>query len=148
MRVKTRSLRCERMSRREKYPFDIRAIASLETVDIASWVCLFVGENGAGKSLRREAIAAHYGCELAGGNRNFSPHTTGSVSAIEPLTKGLRFSFTKKTGGGFYLRAESSFNMASPVDAVVRQTAKVARTFRTLFPAAASFHAVRLLSYS
>jgi predicted ATPase len=61
---------------------------------------------------------AHYGFGLEGGNRNFSPKTTGSVTTIEPLVKALRLSFTKRTGGGFYLRAESFFNVASYVDQV------------------------------
>jgi hypothetical protein len=52
-----------------------------------------------------EAIAAQSGFEFQGGNRYFSPHATGSASSIAPSTKALRFSFTKKTAGGFYLRA-------------------------------------------
>src|ERR1700723_178483 len=107
MRLKRISLLGERITRRDEYPFNIPAIASLEAIDIASRVCFFVGENGTGTSTLMEAIAAHYGFGLEGGNRNFSPHTTGSVSSIEPLTKALRLSFTKKTGSGFYLRAES-----------------------------------------
>jgi predicted ATPase len=63
-----------------------------------------------------EAIASHYGFGPEGGNRNFSPQTTASVTSIEPLVRALRLSFTKKTGNGFYLRAESFFNVASHVD--------------------------------
>jgi predicted ATPase len=100
------------------YPFNIPTIASLKTLEISSRVCFFVGENGTGKSTLLEAIAAHYGFGLEGGNRNYSPRTTESVSAIEPLVKALRLSFTKRTGGGFYLRAESFFNVASYVDQV------------------------------
>jgi predicted ATPase len=40
------------------------------------------------------------------------------VTTIEPLVKALRLSFSKRTGGGFYLRAESFFNVASYVDEV------------------------------
>jgi len=75
-----------------------------------------VGENGTGKSTLLEAIAAHYGFGLEGGNRNFSPQTSASVSTVEPLVKALRLAFTKKTGEGFYLKAESFFNVASYVD--------------------------------
>jgi hypothetical protein len=35
-----------------------------------------------------------------------------AVGSIAPLVKSLRLSFTKRTGGGFYLRAESFFNVA------------------------------------
>jgi len=38
------------------------------------------------------------------------------VTTIERLVKALRLSFTKRTGGGFYLRAESFFNVAIYVD--------------------------------
>jgi len=106
----------ERISNPREYPFSVPTIASLNELEISSRVCFFVGENGTGKSTLLEAIAAHYGFGLEGGNRNFSPKTTDSVTAIAPLVKALRLSFTKRTGGGFYLRAESFFNVASYVD--------------------------------
>lgn len=118
MRLKKISLLKERITKPDEYPFNIATIASLNTVEIWSRVCFFVGENGTGKSTLLEAIAAHYGFGLEGGNRNFSLKTTDSVTSIEPLVKALRLSFTKKTGSGFYLRAESFFNVASYVDQV------------------------------
>jgi len=118
MRLKKISLLKERITKPREYPFSIPAVASLKTIEISSRVCFFVGENGTGKSTLLEAIAAHYGFGLEGGNRNFSPTTTDSVTTIEPLVKALRLSFTKRTGGGFYLRAESFFNVASYVDQV------------------------------
>lgn len=104
--------------RRAEYPFNIPAIGSLKALEITSRVCFFVGENGTGKSTLLEAIAAHYGFGLEGGNRNFSPVTTDSVRSIHPLVSALRLSFTKRSGRGFYLRAESFFNVASLIDAV------------------------------
>jgi predicted ATPase len=118
MRLTKVSLLRERITDGEKYPFSIPAIASLKALEISSRVCFFVGENGTGKSTLLEAIAAHYGFGLEGGNRNFSPSTTASVNSIEPLVKAMRLSFTTRTGGGFYLRAESFFNVASYVDQV------------------------------
>jgi predicted ATPase len=118
MRLKKISLLRKRVSKPREYPFNIPTIASLNSLEISSRVCFFVGENGTGKSTLLEAIAAHYGFGLEGGNRNFSPSTTNSVSAIEPLVEALRLSFTKRTGSGFYLRAESFFNVASHVDKV------------------------------
>lgn len=118
MRLTTISILGERITRPEEYPFNIPAIASLKTLEVTSRICFFVGENGTGKSTLLEAIAAHYGFGLEGGNRNFSPHTTESVTSVEPLVKALRLAFTKRTGGGFYLRAESFFNVASYVDQV------------------------------
>jgi predicted ATPase len=118
MRLKKVSLLHDRLTHRNEYPFNIPAIASLKALEVTSRVCFFVGENGTGKSTLLEAIAAHYGFGPEGGNRNFSPNTTASVSSIEPLVGALRLSFTKRTGSGFYLRAESFFNVASRVDEV------------------------------
>jgi len=118
MRLKKISLLSERITRSHEYPFNIATIASLKSIEVSSRVCFFVGENGTGKSTLLEAIAAHYGFGLEGGNRNYSPKTTDSVRTIEPLVKALRLSFTTRTGGGFYLRAESFFNVASYVDQV------------------------------
>jgi predicted ATPase len=118
MRLKKISLIRERVTNWSEYPFNIPAIASLDFLEVNSRVCFFVGENGTGKSTLLEAVASHYGFGLEGGNRNFSPHTTSSVRSIDPLVGALRLSFTKKTGKGFYLRAESFFNVASHVDAL------------------------------
>jgi predicted ATPase len=118
MRLKKIALLKERITKPREYPFCIPAIASLKNLAISSRVCFFVGENGTGKSTLLEAIAGHYGFGFEGGNRNFSPKTTDSVTTIEPLVKALRLSFTKRTGRGFYLRAESFFNVASYVDQV------------------------------
>src|SRR5260370_23231345 len=118
MRLKKISLLKEHITKPREYPFNIPAIASLSALEISSRVCFFVGENGTGKSTLLEAMAAHYGFGLEGGNRNFSPQTTDSVTSIEPLVKALRLSFTKRTGGGFYLRAESFFNAATHIDQV------------------------------
>jgi predicted ATPase len=84
MRLKKISLLKERITKTREYPFNTPAIASLNSLAICSRVCFFVGENGTGKSTLLEAIAAHYGFGLEGGNRNFSPKTTDSVRSIEP----------------------------------------------------------------
>jgi predicted ATPase len=118
LRLKKISLMREKVAQWGEYPFNVPAIASLRTLEVNSRVCFFVGENGTGKSTLLEAAAAHYGFGLEGGNRDFSSHTTASVGSIEPLVKALRVSFTKRTESGFYLRAESFFNLASQVDAL------------------------------
>jgi len=53
-----------------------------------------------------------------GGNRNFFNDSTESNHSIDPLVKALRLSFDRRTGSGFFLRAESFFNSASHIDAM------------------------------
>ena len=88
MRLKKVSLLRQQIAQWDAYPFNIPAIASLKALEISSRICLFVGENGASKSTLLEAIAAHYGFGLEGGNRNFSPNTTASVSPNLQMRSG------------------------------------------------------------
>jgi predicted ATPase len=117
-RLKTVKLLRERVIRWDEYPFNIPPIASLDSLEITSRICFFVGENGTGKSTLMEAIAAHYGFGREGGTRSFSVETTPSLRSIDPLVRALRVGFTNRTGSGFYLRAESFFNVASYIDSV------------------------------
>jgi len=102
----------------DEYPFSVPPIGGLDSVDITSRICFFVGENGTGKSTLLEGIAAHYGFGREGGSRNFSFATTSSVRSIDPLVRALRVGFTVRSGSGFFLRAESFFNVASYIDSV------------------------------
>jgi predicted ATPase len=118
LRLKTIKLLRERVISWDEYPFNIPPIASLGTLEITSRVCFFVGENGTGKSTLLEAIATHYGFRREGGNRNISFETTSSVHSIDSLARAIQVGFTNRTDSGFYLRAESFFNIASYVDSV------------------------------
>jgi len=106
----------ERVEDWSSYPFSIPAIRSLSELNLRSRICFFAGENGTGKSTLLEAIAAHYGFGPEGGNRNFSNDSTESNHSIDPLRQALRLSFNIRTGAGFFLRAESFFNVASHID--------------------------------
>ncbi len=100
----------------ESYPFTIPAIRAINKIEVRSRMLFFVGENGSGKSTLLEAIAGHYGFGPEGGNRNTQFASTETLSSIDPLRKALRLAFSKRTGKGFYLRAESFFNLATYVD--------------------------------
>jgi predicted ATPase len=111
----------ERVEDWTTYPFSVPTIATLTEIDLTSRIVFFAGENGAGKSTLLEAIASHYGFGPEGGNRNFSSNTTEHNQSTAPLTKTLRLSFDKRTGAGFFLRAESFFNTASAIDNIGAQ---------------------------
>lgn len=108
----------ERVTDWQSYPFSVPVIKKLEELSFRSKVCLFAGENGTGKSTLLEAIAAHYGFGREGGNRNFGNDSTESNHSIDSLVRALRLSFDKRTGAGFFLRAESLFNSASYIDEI------------------------------
>jgi predicted ATPase len=71
-----------------------------------------------------EAIAVHYGFGREGGTRNFSNDSTESNHSVDPLVRALRLSFDKRTGAGFFLRAESWFNTVSYMDNLDLEPAK------------------------
>lgn len=102
----------------KSYPFSVPAIRGLEELSLRSRICFFAGENGTGKSTLLEAIAVHYGFGREGGNRSFSNDSTKSNHSIDPLVRALRMSFDRRTGKGYFLRAESFFNTASYIDEI------------------------------
>src|SRR5580698_2448135 len=106
----------ERVQDWESYPFSVPAIRGLEELDFRSRICFFAGENGTGKSTFLEAIATHYGFGPEGGNRSILHDTTAHNHSTDALVHALRLSFDRRTGAGFFLRAESFFNTATHID--------------------------------
>ena len=83
-------------------------------------VTFFVGENGTGKSTLIEAIAVAFGFNPEGGSKNFKFSTQNSHS---DLWKHLTISKTKFPKDGYFLRAESFYNVASNIDELDRAPA-------------------------
>ena len=100
--------------RGEGYPFSIPAIRALTTLELDPHVTLFAGENGSGKSTLVEAIAVAAGFNPEGGSRNMHHVTRASHSELHEHLhlvhdgKGMR--------DGFFLRAESFYNIATHVE--------------------------------
>lgn len=105
------------------YPFSVPAIHSFEELVLRSRICFFAGENGTGKSTLLEAIAVHYGFGREGGTRSFMNDSTDSNRSVDPLVRALRLSFDKRTGAGYFLRAESFFNTVSHMDELGKEEA-------------------------
>jgi predicted ATPase len=98
----------------EAYPFALPAVRSLETIDLHPKVTFLVGENGSGKSTLLEAIAVKLGFNAEGGTKNFQFETRTSHSELHRylrIARGLR-----KPTDGFFLRAESFFNVATEIE--------------------------------
>lgn len=76
-------------------------------------VTFLVGENGAGKSTLLEGVAVACGFNPEGGTRNFSFSTRATHSVLgEYLTPARR----RYPRDGFFLRAESFYNVATNID--------------------------------
>lgn len=91
-------------------------------LDFNSNVTFFVGENGTGKSTLIEAIAVAYGFNPEGGSRNFNFSTCNSHS---DLWKHITLTKTDYAEDGFFLRAESLYNVASNIDELDRIPAPI-----------------------
>ena len=96
------------------YPFSIPAIKKLRELDLHEHVTFVIGDNGSGKSTLVEAIAVAAGFNAEGGSKNF--HFTTRRSESE-LCRYLRV--VKNPGrprDGFFLRAESYFNVGTEIE--------------------------------
>jgi len=107
-------LKREKVPSFDAYPFSLPAIRSLDTLAFHPAVTFIVGENGSGKSTLLEAIAVALGFNAEGGSKNFNFATRASHSSLHEyirIAKGVQ-----RPRDGFFLRAESFFNVATQVD--------------------------------
>lgn len=88
-------------------------------VDFHKQVTFFVGENGSGKSTLIEALAISQGFNPEGGTKNFRFSTENSHSELCDYLRVARgFLYPRD---GFFLRAESFYNVASNIDQMDRE---------------------------
>lgn len=97
-----------------QYPFSIPIIRNLDYLEFNSKVTFIIGENGTGKSTLLEAIAIAWGFNPEGGTRNFTFSMRNSHSELHEYIRLIRGS--KKPKNGFFLRAESFYNLATEID--------------------------------
>lgn len=98
----------------EDYFHEIEAIRNTKHISINHPITFFVGENGSGKSTLLEAIAVAFGFNAEGGSIHFnfsSKNTTSDLYAAVTLEKEF-----KRPKDGFFLRAESFYNVASELE--------------------------------
>ena len=82
-------------------------------------VTFFVGENGSGKSTLIEALAVSQGFNPEGGTKNFRFSTEDSHSGLYYHLRVARGVIYPRDG--FFLRAESFYNVASNIDQMDRE---------------------------
>ena len=92
---------------RANFPFNVPAVRYLERLELRQPVTFFVGENGSGKSTLLEGIAAAANAITVGGDDIERDET---LEGARLLSSCLRLEWRRKTGRGFFLRAEDFFN--------------------------------------
>jgi predicted ATPase len=100
----------------DEYPFSIPAVRGLSELRLHPAVTLLAGENGTGKSTLVEAIAVAAGFNPEGGSRHMLFGTRVSHSPLHEHIRLVRGTRSPKTG--YFLRAESFFNVASYVETI------------------------------
>ena len=110
-----------RFERREgwdatRYPFNLAVVRNLDELVFHPKVTFLVGENGAGKSTLIEALAVAWGFNPEGGSKNFNFGTRPSHSDLHAFVRPVRS--TKRARHGYFLRAESDFNVATQIEAL------------------------------
>ncbi|WP_156753248.1 AAA family ATPase [Actinokineospora pegani] len=104
------------------YPFTlpvVRWLAAAGGLDLDPAVTFLVGDNGSGKSTLVEAIAVAAGFNPEGGSQSFRFATRASESSLGDhvvLRWGVR-----KPRTGFFLRAESFYNVATEIERLHRE---------------------------
>jgi len=97
------------------FPFDLPAMLAIEQLRLDRPVTLLAGENGSGKSTILKALAEAIGFHVEGGELERS----GELPAVprKVLGEALDPLLTRsKPRNGYYLRAESFFNVAQFID--------------------------------
>lgn len=102
------------------YAMELPAVRGLGTLLLSSPVTFLVGENGSGKSTLLEAIAIACGFNPEGGTRNFNFKTHDSHASLWRVLRVVKGAHRPRDG--FFLRAESFYNVATNIDELDRET--------------------------
>ncbi len=91
----------------------IKYLSTNPRLTLSSNVTFLVGENGTGKSTLLEGIAVAYGFNAEGGSRNFNFSTNKTHSELCDHLTLVKRDYPRD---GFFLRAESLYNVATNID--------------------------------
>lgn len=108
-----RSIRLREEAPDEGYPWDLPAVRFVDHLVPHPKVTFLVGDNGTGKSTLVEAIAVVAGFNAEGGNRNYQ---FSSRSTESDLHEHLELAWGTRPDKGWFLRAESFYNVATYID--------------------------------
>ena len=110
---------------RRSYPLSLPAFRGVRTLDLDPRMTIFVGENGSGKSTLIEGIAVAAGFNAEGGTTNFNFATQRHQPELAKHIRLIRGTLRPRTG--FFLRAESFFNVATEIERLDDEPSVAAR---------------------
>jgi predicted ATPase len=110
---------------RNKYPLNLAAIRNVQSLALDPHMTIFVGENGSGKSTLVEGIAVAAGFNAEGGSANFNFRTQRHTPELATHLRLVRNPARPRTG--FFLRAESFFNVATEIERLDEEPSKASR---------------------
>jgi predicted ATPase len=112
-------LRREKVPDVGRYPFALPVLTAFDRLAFDRPVTFLVGENGSGKSTLLEAIAVALGFNAEGGSRHFQFGTRASHSELHQYLRIIRG--ISRPRDGYFLRAESYFNVATEIENIDAQ---------------------------
>lgn len=113
-----RQVRLDEHHDTHRYPFALPVVRHLikHPIELTRPITFLVGDNGAGKSTLVEAIAVAAGFNAEGGSQSFRFATRATESSLGDY---LTLSWgTRKPRTGYFLRAESFYNVATEIDRI------------------------------
>ncbi|MDB4891235.1 MAG: hypothetical protein JWL61_3090 [Gemmatimonadetes bacterium] len=108
-------MRCLGSGGDQSFPFSVPVIRELSALAFPTPVTFFVGENGSGKSTLLEGIASAAGLPAVG---SADLPTDATLDAQRQLGRALKLTWSRRTGRGFFLRAEDFFGFAKRLSAM------------------------------
>lgn len=96
----------------DEFPLNVPVVKSFDTLEFTTPMTFFVGENGSGKSTILEAIAVAASLPTIGSQ---DTDTDSTLQAVKKLSRQLRWSWTKRTKTGFFMRSEDFFGYAKRI---------------------------------
>ncbi len=99
--------------RPNQFPFNVPVIRSFSGMEFKTDVTFFVGENGSGKSTLLEAIACAAHLPTIGSSGVDADPT---LEPLRQLSDHLKWSWSKRSRKGFFMRSEDFFGFAKWVD--------------------------------
>ncbi|MGH3773239.1 MAG: AAA family ATPase [Pseudonocardiaceae bacterium] len=111
-----RQVRLDSTAGTSRYPFTLPVVQHLARVgglDLNGSVTFLVGDNGTGKSTLLEALAVAAGFNAEGGSQSFRFATRATESSLGDY---LVLRWGRKPRTGFFLRAESFYNVATEIE--------------------------------